>query len=462
MTLQELGIAEVTAAEREKPVPFGVQAATGKVRPPYDASAVEVDDKKIQERGNPKKHLAIIPGLHPEIPGEAGWGIVFASNAKPEIVEAMTPLIEWRKQQVNNDIIFKVFSKGEGVEQDQSAVSWLSTKGVGLAPVDPENGVPYHLLLIGSPQEIPFEFQYTLDLQWSVGRLHFDTPEEYRAYADRVVAYEKNKIASAKTVAMWMAANGDLATTLLCTDVGVPFFQKGLGKRQGFSLEAFFAAKATKENLRGILSGEKMQGGKPPALLFTGSHGLEVEMANATEQRERQGALVTQEWRPGTAVGDEASFAGSDVPGDVDLTGTIQVLFACFGGGCPEMDNYPESGATKQIAPHAFVGRLPQRLLRQGALAVIGHVDRAWNFSFQSGTSLPQNQVLKGLLDGIMMGVPVGTALDITNLQWGTLAAQLGMLAGSAAVPASLSNLVIARDDARNYALFGDPSARLH
>lgn len=64
-----------------------------------------------------------------------------------------------------------------------------------------------------------------------------------------------------------------------------------------------------------------------------------------------------------------------------------------------------------------------------------------------------------------MMGLPVGLALDFPNAQWGTLAAQLGILTGptqlTAPAPANLTNLVIARDDVRNYTLFGDPAVRL-
>jgi hypothetical protein len=183
-------------------------------------------------------------------------------------------------------------------------------------------------------------------------------------------------------------------------------------------------------------------------------------------QRDRQGAIVTQEWRPGRSVTPEASFTAADVPDDVDLSGMMHVLFACFGGGCPKTDNYPAPGAVpKQLAANPMVSRLCQRLLTKGALAVIAHIDRAWNYSFQSGSGLPQTQVLRSVIETLMLGWPAGLATDPVSLQWGTLAAQLGMQIGptapTAPPPATLANLVIARDDARNYALFGDPAARL-
>jgi hypothetical protein len=376
-------------------------------------------------------------------------------------------LIELRRQQVGNPDYFKVFEGPLGVLPDQSAVAWLATKGVGLATVDPDNGVPYHLLLVGSPVRIPFEFQYTLDLQWSVGRLDFDRPDEFAAYAKAVVDYETSaEIPQRKHAALWMPVNGDLATNLLYNDVGLPFLRKPLGSRQGFALSPFLAAEATKENLRNIFTGEAFSTGAPPALLFTGSHGLEVGAKYPADQRERQGALVSQEWLPGDRVGTDAFFAGADLPAEADLRGMIHVIFACFGGGCPEKDNFPVPGTPpRTLMNQPIVGRLPQRLLAKGALAVIGHVDRAWNFSFQSDSGLPQNQVLRGVLESIMHGLPAGLAMDAQNVQWGTYGALLGMAVGpsspGAPPPNTLANLVIARDDARNYALFGDPAVRL-
>jgi hypothetical protein len=110
-----------------------------------------------------------------------------------------------------------------------------------------------------------------------------------------------------------------------------------------------------------------------------------------------------------------------------------------------------------------MVARLPQALLSKGALAVMAHVDRAWSWSFQTGTGLPQNQVMRSTMDAMLLGLRAGMALDFFNLQWSTMAARLGMLQGqaNAGPPAALANLMIARDDARNYALFGDPAVRL-
>jgi hypothetical protein len=451
------------------PVPFGVRAESGDVRPPFqppDPTTVALDSKQVQERGAPQKHLGIIPTLDPKKITDTGWGVLFASDADPAIKVALDPLLKLREQQVANPAYFKIFDGAQGVLPDQTAISWLANMGVGLATVDPDNGIPYHLLIVGSPTRISFEFQYTLDLQWSVGRLDFDTTAEFAAYAKAVVDYETAaEVRQGKKVVMWMPANGDLATNLLCNDVGLPFLQKPIGMKQGFDLTAFIATRATKPTLSDIFTGKALDNGPPPALLFTGSHGLEVGPADPTDQRERQGALVTQEWQPGKPVGNDACFAAADLSADADLRGMIHVIFACFGGGCPEADNYPTSGTpVKPLMSHAVVGRLPQRLLAKGALAVVGHIDRAWSFSFQTGSGLPQNQLLRSILEGIMLGFPVGYAMDVENLQWGTYAALLGIALGpvpGGPPPAALANLVIARDDARNYALFGDPAVRL-
>jgi hypothetical protein len=37
--------------------------------------------------------------------------------------------------------------------------------------------VPFYLLLVASPEEIPFEFQYLLDIYGDVGQLRFDDPD---------------------------------------------------------------------------------------------------------------------------------------------------------------------------------------------------------------------------------------------------------------------------------------------
>jgi len=161
--------------------------------------------------------------------------------------------------------------------------------------------------------------------------------------------------------------------------------------------------------------------------------------------------------------------SGDDVPADGKFQGMIAFLFACYGGGCPAEDNFffNEDGSKIAVAPAPLVARLPQALLSRGALAVIAHVDRAFTYTFEDLEGTPQCQTLRTPLELLMKGQPVGLAADALNLQWSTLAAQLGeALGGSVPVAKGpqtpfIANLYIARDDARNYIVLGDPAVRL-
>ena len=64
--------------------------------------------------------------------------------------------------------------------------------------------VPYYVTAGRRPGAIPFEFQYLLDVEYAVGRLAFDRPEQYRQYAESVVAYETAAaVPNAREVVYW-------------------------------------------------------------------------------------------------------------------------------------------------------------------------------------------------------------------------------------------------------------------
>src|SRR5439155_9749072 len=101
----------------------------------------------------------------------------------------------------------------------------------------------------------------------------------------------------------------------------------------------------------------------------------------------------------------------------------------------------------------------PQRLLShpQGsALAVLGHVDRAWGYSIQPSDLGPQIQPFRSALGRILAGDPVGLATQDFSEKYAMLsAALLSALAPSEAAeaPGELQLVVdwIERNDAQSY-----------
>ncbi len=403
---------------------------------------------------------------------KSGWGIVFARDCDPSIRQALAPLLDLRKKQAGP--LFQVFEGSSAPAPGEPATKWINSNGARLEAVDPCNGIPYFLLLIGSPESIAFEFQYTLDIFWAVGRLSFPTSDEYARYAESVVAYETAPVVkTSRQVALFATAHDfDRATQLFMSKVAEPLVEPGgpygaLGSKQKFALRQFLGNDATKRNFAKILEGE-IDGGIP-ALIVSGTHGMEFELGDA-RQSEAQGALVCQDWPGYGSIEATNWFAARDVPESARLAGVVHFGFACYSAGCPRDDNFARTEAgPRQIAKDPIVARFPQAMLAHpggGALAFLGHVDRAWAYTFKSDRGKGQVQGIRDVLAGILSGDRIGHATDQFNVRWAALSTDLSEALQAAAQKNGISHAVlanrwVARDDARNYIILGDPAVRL-
>jgi hypothetical protein len=460
----------------EFPIPFGIDAEDGTPLSGLteaDLNRIDPDSSEVRARGDrgAGDHLAIAD-IDPNNLEEAGWCVVFTKDADPAIKRALEPLMTHRERQAKR--LFKVFEATSGFLPGDDARQWIERQGAGFNVVDPEHGVPVYVLLVGSPEEIPFEFQYLLDLYWNVGRVHFNTAGEYRTYAESVVAYETAAtLPHQKRSAIFSVKNdGDRATGLLHDQVSAPIVSgtptvRTLAGFKGFQLTPLLAENATKERLSALLAGQ--EDGGAPAFLFTGSHGVKFK-ATDPKQCERQGALLCQDWPGFGKVEPGQIFTADDIPDNAQVHGLIHFLFACYGGGCPRVDNFGlgKDEAPKPLMDHAVVARLPQRLLARGALASLAHVDRAWAYSFQNSRSTPQVQEMRDVMVRILQGQRIGQATDSFNMRWAVLSAELQesqdlrkAFDTQLVSNALLANRWVARNDARNYVILGDPAVRL-
>src|SRR6185436_8783919 len=110
-----------------------------------------------------------------------------------------------------------------------------------------------------------------------------------------------------------------------------------------------------------------------------------------------------------------------------NLQGLIAFHFACYAAGTPRLDDFSHQSVRNpiEIAPHSFVAKLPRRLLaheRGGALAVVGHVERAWGYSFHWNQIGQQLQTFESTLYQIMQGKRLGSAIEFFNTRFAALA----------------------------------------
>jgi hypothetical protein len=420
--------------------------------------------------------FAPIEGVDAKNLAEAGWGVVFAVDANPAVREALAPLLEHRRSLAAAQVEtrYRELTGGDGVRPNDTKNAFLARHGAGPGPVDPDT-LPYYLLLVGSPQAIPYRFQYHLDVQHAIGRIHFvdengaDDLDAYANYARGVIAAETEAPVPRRAVFVGVQNPDDKATTLSAAELVQPLADKVAADQPGWQLQTLLGDAAKKEDLKRVLGG-----GDTPALLFTASHGVGFP-ADDPRQLPHQGALLCQDW-PGPTqhqgeIPQDFYFAGDDLGADARLLGLIAFHFACYGAGTPQLDDFAHSAFTepKPIAPHPFVAALPQRLLGHpngGALAVVGHVERAWGYSFLWQQTGRQLGVFSSTLKRLMDGHPIGSAVEFFNERYAELATTLSseledVKFGKIPDEYGLAEMWTAHNDARSYAIVGDPAVRL-
>lgn len=342
---------------------------------------------------------------------------------------------------------------------------------------------PYYNLIAAEPTELPFRFQYLLDVDAAVGRISFDTPEEYAAYAEKVVDFETRKdlFVSRRAVVFAPLQTGDHGATYLSSQ----FMAKPLAELIGnadVSVTRLIAQDATFQGLLDTLTARPPDG--DPALVYTASHGLGVRgndpAAEATRRR-LQGALVCQDYDG--ASGLFSADTVSKLPAGPFLHGSIVMTYACYGAGSPHWSDffhwYHDPKLLLFCPQQDFVAALPQTLLAhpRGPLAFFGHVDPSFGHSFSDPTKVADDRgwgsrmaPFREAVGNILSGATIGYAVKRFNEVYAITSVDLANREDRLKLDPTLANsntwrrvLVdswLTHNDMQNFVVLGDPAVR--
>lgn len=478
------GIDAETGEPLLPPLPVDVVAELAKGNP---IAAEDLQELKARKRLlSGEAHFGVMAGIDPNDLAQAGWGVIFAFEDEaelPALREALAPLLDLRRAQAGERYRDETVNAKFFYRPGESMNAWRSRNGGAPGPVDPRR-IPYYLLIVGDPQRIPYHFQYQLDVAHAVGRIHFDTLDEYHSYATSVVASEDpaRPLNLARSAAFFGVRNPiDYATQLSSRFLVKPLADALSDRLAGWQVQRWMEGEASKAQLARLLGGDST-----PAFLFSASHGMGFSTSGHPRQRAEQGALICSEWPGAGRVQRDMQLCAEDIGGDARLLGLIAFLFACFGAGTPQYDdfaistqmgemharNQPVTGLEQHdripIAPQPFVARLPQRLLghpKGGALAVVGHVDRAWGSSF-IWEGAQQVATFESAMTKLLAGNRLGFAVEDFNNRYAELSTELtsrveAIKFREIVPPEELAGLWTANNDARSYVVLGDPAVKL-
>lgn len=391
---------------------------------------------------------------------EAGWGVILPTGLDASSHSALQPLLELRRQQAG--ALYREFT----YDPSQSAVNFLQSQGAVAGYLEPRR-VPYYLLIVGPPSLISFDFQIELGQTYAVGRLDFDHPEDFTAYAYSLTRAESYNT-EPRAVLFGPSHPGDLNSPRIINDFLAPLAEY-LPRQSSWEVSTLFGDQATKSSLTNIFSSTQS-----PGILITGGHGM-VYPPGDDQQFHRQGSLVCQGWSgPGSGpVPESICFTPNDISPEANLFGTICLMYSAFSAGTdvsgttPGLyDIFPEA---KHFTDQPFTSALVKRMLslpNGAALGVAGVVGPVWSYAHALEPAGVRQAILAEVLNRLSQGEPIGLALEPIRLRYAEMASNLDeMLTYASVKPIDDRELVVlwtTMQDARSLVLSGDPAARLN
>lgn len=403
------------------------------------------------------------------------WAVIAPDGPDGDVlVDRIRPLIDLRKTQQGPDVrIYRVPPNQTG----EQAARWK--KQVFIPSERHRDDLPRYQLILGDLHQVSADLQVIQATDGFVGRLAFDRLEDYRAYADKLIAYERAPAPTGLRAVFHAVQDGTSATTIGQRSLIDPSLELARDLRSrgpsSFPAEIF-------EGPPGLPAPDPflaLARAAEPTAMFSVSHGAGAPRGgwgSVAEQRARQGAM---------SFGDAGELTGADLANGPFLPGGVWFMLACFGAGTPATSKYQrwlaELAAHNQFAgqPEAvlkslpasgerpFIAALPKALLAnpRGPLAFVGHLDLAWTYSFReldSGRGQNRPTRFVQTLTSLVRGTRVGAAFrelfrffEQTNTELTTLDE------AEQAAPLRRAHLWMLRQDLAGYVVLGDPAAHL-
>ncbi|TDR39405.1 hypothetical protein DFR29_116106 [Tahibacter aquaticus] len=271
--------------------------------------------------------------------------------------------------------------------------------------------VPRYLLIVGSPGEIPWSFQYRLQTDAFVGRLDLDE-EGLERYVDALSSGWHGSRRSADKPLLWSVDHGHPDITYLMRKTIAEKLQEAF-VQSGFDAQLLTDAQATHAQLNAALAERQ------PAFVLSTSHGATFPLDDAAKLRAQLGLLVDrdhalldidallQQWQPAGAIwyAHACCSAGADKPSTfqklVDASSSLGRML----------------GAVAQIGP--CTAALPRALLgaAQPLAAFIGHVEPTFDWTLRdpdNGQRMTDALIIDTLFTSLHAArrTPVGMAMD--------------------------------------------------
>jgi hypothetical protein len=469
-------------------------------------------DWEAATKGNPPKKDAETAGTRLRADGadpsdlyEQRWGVIVPQGTQGKrLRELVAPLIALREEQQGDKAL--VYEVPPNMSVEDTWRWWTDEYNSDTHDGKPfdEADRPRYLLALGGPELISWEFQTTAGVDLFMGRLTFPNEADYEAYVGKVLKHERAPAASPAQAIFHTVRDGTPATNAGYQGLMVPALEAA---RRGAERNSF----ATKDI---VVLGEdslnvsvddflRAAAVPSPTMLFSVSHGIGAPRRGwrtVEEQHRFQGAMK---------FGDGLKLTHEEVASGAFLPGGTWFFFACLGAGTPStseyhhwlkrlqelglfpgsLDDVLRSLPAKGQAP--FVARLPQAALANpdGPVAVIGHVDLAWTFSFQEvrmvkdprtnqdtvGTRNRTSRfedIFRQLVAGKRMGAAYNSLNTVFNNANGELtsifdkeakdASQGLAFAEDLAKKVKKATLWMERQDIAAYVTLGDPAAHLN